>query len=214
MYDTLKALCLNRHRERGFTESILLPAFQQLQYDAANVDDKFRNEHGLDRSTAPPYASNYVILCTIRLMERHVGLGIELGLYPNWYDLQSALWYRDFLLSALINVRGTIERERAQRKAMEKQIKMEQEEEEMRARAQLEQQNKKKGKAKKGKKLKLHPSSPPAVNVSTSSTEEDLNQAALDFEDRLEYTALLLHRTLCRGLVRYMAALRQAKVLA
>ncbi len=81
MYDTLKALCLNRHRERGFTESILLPAFQLLQYEAASIDEKFRTEHELDAAT-PSYLTNYVILNTIRMMERHVGLGIELGLYP------------------------------------------------------------------------------------------------------------------------------------
>ena len=97
MYDTLKALCLNRHRERGFTESILLPAFQTLQYEAATVDEKFREEHGLDPKTTPSYATNYVILNTIRLMERHVGLGIELGLYPNWYDLSTALVSDDII---------------------------------------------------------------------------------------------------------------------
>lgn len=55
------------------------------------VDEKFREEHGLDANTTPSYATNYVILQTIRLMERHVGLGIELGLYPKWYDLSTAL---------------------------------------------------------------------------------------------------------------------------
>lgn len=212
MYDALKALCLNRHRERGFTESILLPAFQLLQYEAATVDENFKKEHGLDAKATPSYATNYVILNTIRLMERHVGLGIELGLYPNWYDLSTALWYRDFLLSALINVRGSIERERIQRRDMDLRIKMEQDEEERKARTQS-QQGKKRGKAKKGKKPKqptllAAPSAPPAVpaEASAKSTEED-------FEDRLEYTSLLLHRNLCRGLVRYIAALRQAEVL-
>ena len=213
MYDILKALCLNRHRERGFIETLLLPAFQLLQYEAASLDEKFRTEHGLDARTTPAYATNYVILNTIRLMERHVGLGIELGLYPNWYDLSTALWYRDFLLSAFINVKGSIEREKKQRKEMDLRIRLEQEEEERNAKAQLQlQQNKKKGKAKKGKKSKPPSPSPTpsaaasVVDVSAQTTEED-------FEDRVEYSSLLLHRNLCRGLVRYIAALCQAGFL-
>ena len=196
MYDTLKALCLNRHRERGFTESILLPAFQLLQYEAASIDEKFRAEHGLDANT-PSYLTNYVILNTIRMMERHVGLGIELGLYSKWYDLSSALWYRDFLLSALINVKGVIEKERRQRKEMDLRIRMEEEEK--------KKEHKKRGKSKKGKKSCKQPQL-------VSSKREDGNVAAEEFEDRLDYTALLLHRNLCRGLVRYIAALRQAKL--
>ena len=203
MYDTLKALCLNRNRERGFTESILLPAFKLLQYEAAIVDDQFRREHGLDKTT-PSYATNYVILNTIRLMERHVGLGIELDLYPKWYDLSQALWYRDFLLSALINVRGSIEQERVQRNEMGLRIKMEQEQEERKVNAQ-HNHSKKKGKAKKGNKSKQSTSQTSEAGVKKSSAE--------DFEDRLDYTALLLKRNLCRGLVRYIAALCQAKML-
>lgn len=210
MYDTLKALCLNRHRERGFTESVLLPAFQTLQYEAANVDEKFRAEHGLDAAKVS-YATNYVILNTIRLMERHVGLGIELGLYPNWYDLSTALWYRDFLLSALINVKGSIERDRMQRREMDQRIEREEEEERNRAAAaeaakqaqtmqqQQQQQHgsKKRGKAKKGKKSKQQqqqqptatsPQIPNNSTSTTSTTEPNTKLTAEDFEDRLEYS--------------------------
>ncbi|KAL7548543.1 hypothetical protein ACHAWF_011828 [Thalassiosira exigua] len=211
MYDALKALCLDRHRERGFTESVLLPAFQLLQYEAATVDELFRREHGLSATTTPGYATNYVILNTIRLMERHVGLGIEMGLYPNWYDLGTALWYRDFLLSALINVRGTVERERAQRREMDLCIQREQEEEEAR-----KHQGKKRGKAKKGKKSKPRAASanPTATPLALTSEGGGATTADEDFEDRLDYTCLLLRRNVCRGLVRYIAALRQAKMLA
>lgn len=211
MYDTLKALCLNRHRERGFTESILLPAFQGLQYEVSFVDEKFREEHGLDAKTTPAYGTNYVILNTIRLMERYVGLGIEMGLYPNWYDLSTALWYRDFLLSAMINIKGLANRERLQRIEMESQIKLE-EKEQTKAKLQLQQQqqHKKKGKSKKGKKSKSRTSSPDNL---TSTTDASMEVTAEDFEDRLEYTTYLLHRNLCRGLVRYIAALRQVKLL-
>ena len=209
MYDTLKALCLNRHRERGFTESIVLPAFKQLQYVAAVVDDKFKEEHELDPRTTPSYATNYVILNTIRLMERHVGLGIELKLYPNYYDLSTAIWYRDFLLSAMINVRGTIEQERIERKKMDLRIKVEEEEAERKAKAEAQQQSKKRGKGKKGNKSKQSKPEPAAP----APDAELGRKLAEDLEDRIEYTTLMLRRSMCRGLVRYIAALRQAKLL-
>lgn len=217
MYDTLKALCLNRHRERSFTESVLLPSFQVLQYEAANVDEKFRTEHGLD--TKNVFATNFVIVNTIRLMERHVGLGIELGLYPNWYDLSTALWYRDFLLSALINVKGSIERERIQRREMDLRIRQEEEEEKTRQAAAQQQHSKKKSKSKKSKKSKQHQQSTALSqqsncnNSESTSTDTSTKLNAEDFEERLVYTSLLLHRNICRGLVRYIAALRQAKML-
>ena len=128
MYDTLKALCYDQHRERIFTETFLFQAFASLQLAAAAVDESFRLEHGLDSETTASYASNYVIVQTIRVMDRHVCIGIRIGLYPKWYDLSTAYWYRDFLLSAMINIRGSIEKERVERKAMELRIKLEEEE--------------------------------------------------------------------------------------
>jgi len=207
MYDTLKALCLNRHRERAFTEGILIPAFGSLQNEAAAVDLAFRREHDLDDRTTQSYATNYIICMTLRLMERHIGLGIGLGLYPRWYDLSTAFWYRDFLLSAMINVRGTIAQARMERKRMELQIEIEKEEEERKLRA----NHKKSGGKKKGKKAPAKSST--MSDVTASAIEALTKSNEEDFEDRLEYTVLTLHRNLCRGLVRYIAFLRQAKLL-
>ena len=173
------------------------------------MDEKFRADNELDAKSTPAYATNYVILNTIRLMERYVGLGIELGLYPNWYDLSTALWYRDFLLSALINMKGLVNRERLQMIEMESQVKME-EKEHTTEKLQSQQQHKKRSKSKRGKESKRLPSTP---NITTSSTEAGNGHSLEDFEDRLVYTTHLLHRNLCRGLVRYIAALRQAKLL-
>jgi len=170
LYDILKCCCLNRHREGGFIKVMLLPTFRNLQFQATAADEKFRNDHQLDVKTTPAYATNYVILSTIRVMERHVSLGIELGLYPNWYDLSTALWYRDFLLSAMINVKASIEREKKQRKEIDLQLKMEQEEE--------ERKSKKKGKSKKNKRSRQQPTSP-----STSTLEEKIT--AEDFEGKI-----------------------------
>mmetsp|Transcript_6235 Transcript_6235/g.9720 ORF Transcript_6235/g.9720 Transcript_6235/m.9720 type:complete len:986 (-) Transcript_6235:45-3002(-) len=208
MYDTLKALCFDQHRERAFTEAFIFPAFASLQVAATGVDESFRMEHGLDSQTTASYASNYVIVQTIRVMERHVGIGIRIGLYPKWYDLSTAYWYRDFLLSALLNIRGSIEQERLERKAMELRIKLEEEEEKKKANAVVKKQISKKGK-KKGKKKETNLDA-----VRETAIEEAARVSAEDFEDRLEYTSLTVHRYLCRGIVRYIAALRQAGLLS
>ena len=215
MYDTLKALCLDRHRERTFTESILLPAFGTLQSEAAAVDEMFRETNGLDSSTTPAYATNYMIVQTLRLMERHVGLGIELGLYPHWYDLSQAFWYRDFLLTALINVQSTLEKERIERKLLEYQIKLEHEEEEKKnAHTEVVCAQKKGGggKKKKGKKQKAS-----SVASSTSSRESAMEAISKispeTFEDRVDFTVFSLRRSLCRGMVRIIASLQQSKLL-
>lgn len=216
LYDTLKALCLDRHRERTFTESVLLPAFGALQNEAAAVDQLFREANDLDPSFTPPYATNYVIVQTLRLMERHVGLGIELGLYPHWYDLSQAFWYRDFLLTALINVLTTLEKERINRKVLEYQIKLEQDEEEKKNAHQDHVCTQKKvggGKKKKGKKQKGTPSHTTALNTHAASIEAISKISPESFEDRIDITIITLRRSLCRGMVRIIAALRQAKLL-
>ncbi len=200
MYETLKALCLNRHRERVYIETILLPAFEVLQYESTVVDEKFKIDRGLDIERTPSFATNYVILNTIRLMERHLGLGIELGLFPNWWDMHTALWYRDFLLSALINVKGVIGEE------------MLHEGDDTRPERQLQQQRKKKPKSKKGKQSKQQTTS--SQDASIPAGAEFSDQPNTDnFNDRLQYTSLLVKRNLCRGLVQYMSALRQANLL-
>lgn len=196
MYETLKALCLNRHRERGYTETILLPTFELLQYESAVIDEQFKIGHGLDMETTPSYATNYVIMNTLRLMERYLGLGIELGLYPNWWDLHTTLWYRDFLLSALINVKGVIEDEIGHKMGMELRLIADQ-----KGNGTHAKQKKKKTKSKNGRQSKNQCSEVGG----TCNTD--------DFEERLEYASLLLRRNLSRGLLHYISALCQAKLL-
>ena len=205
LYDTLKALCLDRHRERTFIEA-LLPAFGNLQNEAAAVDEMFREGNGLDPVTTPAYATNYVMVQTLRLMERHVGLGIELGLYPHWYDLSQAFWYRDFLLTALLNVRSTLEKERLERKVVEYQLQMEQEEEEKKIAC---PQKKGGGKKKKGKKSK----GPAPVNSDDVAMDIMSKITPETLEDRIDFTIQTLHRSLCRGMVRLIASLRQRSLL-
>ena len=214
LYDTLKALCLDRHRERAFTERFLFPAFSTLQKEAAAVDEMFREANDLDAASTPAYATNYVIVQTLRLMERHVALGIELGLYPYWYDLSQAFWYRDFLLTALLNVMSTLEKEKMERKILEHQIKMEQEEEEKRHAPQEHTCSLKKagsGKKKKGKKAK-GASPHPSLYTHASAIDAISKISPESFEDRIDFTIISLRRSLCRGTVRLIAALQQAQL--
>ena len=195
IYDTLKALCFNRQREITYIESILLPAFQNLQYEAAAMDDSFREKYQLDVQNTSPYASNFVIVHTTRLMERYLALQCEgkpfsrrwrklddsnvmfgVGLYTHPHDLQVVYWYRDFLLSAHVSIRGSIEREMSERSTMEMQIG----------------NGEKKEISKQGNAVKKH---------------------ELEVEDRIEMTALVLKRNISRGLVRYLALLQQVGLM-
>ncbi len=200
MYETLKALCLNRHRERMYIETILLPAFEHLQYESAVIDEKYTIDRGLVTETTPSFATNYVILNTLRLMERHLGLGVELGLFPNWWDLHTALWYRDFLLSALVNVKGVIGEE------------MVHQEDDTRPERQLQQQRKKKPKSKRGRQSKQQTISFQDASILAGAKFSDQHKTD-NFDDSLQYTSLLVKRNLCRGLVQYMSALCQANLL-
>lgn len=205
IYDTLKALCYDQHRERAYTETFLIPSFASLQLAAAGVDESFRLEHDLDSETTASYAANYVMVQTTRLMERYVGIGIRIGLYPNWYDLSAAYFYRDYLLSALISIRGSIEQERMDRKAMELKIKLE-EMEEKKANA-VKKQPPKKNK-KKGKKKEPGPDA-----IRETAIAEAARVTVEDFEDRLDYSLLTVHLYLCRGMIKLIAALRQSGLL-
>merc|ERR1712176_116659 len=75
--------------------------------------------------------------------------------------------------------------------------------EEEEVKSQVKQQRKKKGKSKKGSNNSNNTHAPPPPT----------NHNSEDFEDRLETTAMLLRRNLCRGLVRYLAALRKCGLL-
>lgn len=109
-------------------------------------------------------------------------------------------------------MKGSVERERNKRKEMDSVIKIEQEElEDRKTQAQMPKQSKKKGKTNKGKKSKRTTATSP--NTCTSIANTRVEATTEDFEDRLDYTLLLLRRNLCRGLVRYIAVLRQANLI-
>ena len=102
IYETLKLLTLNRHRQRGYIEAVMLPDWTSLQHEAHLVDVNYRRENGLDNNT-PPYFSQYVLSILIGLMDRHIAAGLEAGIFHGHVDISIAYWYRSFLLSALVN---------------------------------------------------------------------------------------------------------------
>jgi Mak10 subunit, NatC N(alpha)-terminal acetyltransferase len=110
VYDTLKLKLLNRNRQRAYIEAVMLPEWVLLQNEANLVDYHCQQQlqgtginGGGHSNHHPPntYISRYVLSIVLRLMDRYVEAGIEVGLFSNHYDLSFALWYRDFLLSAL-----------------------------------------------------------------------------------------------------------------
>ena len=100
MYDALKLLVFNRNRQRPYMEAIMFYDWSTLQQEAHIVDVNHRQDFGAD---VPAYFTHYALYVTAWLMDHHVALGIELGLFCGHHDLAVAYWYRDFLLSSLLS---------------------------------------------------------------------------------------------------------------
>jgi hypothetical protein len=118
VYDTLKVLILNRNRQRSYIEAVMFQDWASLQQEAHIVDVTYRKDYGLDLN-APPYFSLYILFVTVELMDHFVTLGIELQLFCGHHELASAYWYRDFLLSSLLNQITSMRRAKAEVKRIE-----------------------------------------------------------------------------------------------
>jgi hypothetical protein len=105
LYDTLKLLVLNRNRQRTYMEAIMFHDWASLQQEAHVVDASYRQELGDD---IPCYFTHYTLYTTVWLMDHYVAVGIELSLFCGHHDLSVAFWYRDFLLSSLLNTHSSI----------------------------------------------------------------------------------------------------------
>ena len=184
IYDMLKLQTLNRNRQRAYIEVVMLPDWVSLQNEANLVDMHFRQLNNLT-SSSPPHFSQFVLTIVIRLMERFVASGLEVGLFCSHDELSHAYWYRDFLLSALLNNLTMMK----QAKALIAKSR------------ETARQNLKNARGKK----KNHKNKPSGGNE-PKPTEEDQ-------EDELELSAVSLKRNLCRGTLRFLASLRQAGVL-
>jgi hypothetical protein len=199
VYDLLKLYVLNRNRQTHYLDVVMLSDWNKLQEEAATVDICFQREFGLEGTVGSiVYVSNYILATTIRLMEEHVGLGIELEIFNGPYHLLTAFWYRDFLLSTRLNVITGMRQQLKARKDMEETIRLEEI-------ALLQKQVKKPsgGKKKKGKKNAKKIGQSSADEASTTINEQQALQIVIeDDEDTIEFLLLTAKRTLCRGIVR------------
>ena len=208
IYDTLKLYALNRNRQRAYLDSMFRD-WKRLQNDASTVDMCFQKEFELDARTTLPYVSNYVLGITVGLMDHYVALGVEVGLFHGHYHLMTAFWYRDFLLSAKLNVKSGVRENLKQRKAVELQILQEEQEAAEVASSKTTGGGRKvaKGKKKGKKGGKGKNSGSKSKVASKKKCEINLDSGAgiqkpEDDEDASEFLLLSIERTLCRGIVR------------
>lgn len=118
-YDTLKVLLLGRNRQRAFMDGIhMFQEWETLRTEAAVVDHCFQKEFGVESL----YVTNYILSMTLELMEHHLAIGIELGLFTGHYHLGVAYWYWDFLLSTKLNIDTGMHESMLKRKAMESML--------------------------------------------------------------------------------------------
>jgi hypothetical protein len=104
VYDMLKLFLLNRNRQQAYLDAAMIPDWAALQQEARAVDLNYCMEQQIPTSS-PPYFSEYVLYNLLGLMDHYIALGLELSLYVGHHDLATAYWYREALLSSLVNTR-------------------------------------------------------------------------------------------------------------
>ena len=191
VYDMLKLQVSNRNRQRAYIEAAMFQEWTSLQNEANLIDTQYRKERQLDNTT-PPFFGHYVLSVLLRLMDQYLTCGIEVGLFCGHDEICSAFWYRDFLLAALIQnltqMRRGKELYQAEEQAMQQQ--------------QMQETASSKG---KGKKKNHHKNK-------TNTTQQQLpNKLSVgEVENGLELQVLEARRMLCRGIVRFIVAVRQS----
>ena len=167
IYDTLKLFLLNRNRQQAYLDAAMIPDWASIQQEARAVDLNYCMENQLP-TTSPPFFSHYLLYNILWLMDHYIALGLELNLFHGHHDLSVAYWYRDVLLSSLLNTLGAM-----------KQTKFI-------AQQKQEQETKSKVKKKGGKGKK---------NLNPTPTNEDLDE---DFDLMLITLKRVLCRGLAR----------------
>jgi len=204
IYDTLKVLALNRNRQRSYID-VMLGDWSALREEAYIVDTTYHQDNR-GAQELQPHFSLYVLSLTIELMDNFVGLGVELELLCNEEELAVAYWYRDFLTSSLLSQIGSMR----QGKLKARQLQLTEQSKKQINQNQHQSTNKshkpgrKKGKTKKN-----------ASNNNNNSEGSVAAQPALtaeDLEDEFDFMLFNVKRSMCRGLVRFFAAVRQAGI--
>lgn len=120
VYDTLKLFLLNRNRQQAYLDAAMIPDWSSLQQEARAVDLNYCMEHQLP-TNSPPFFSQYVLQIVVTLMDHYIALGLELDLYVGFHDLSVAYWYRDILLSSLLNTRMAMNASKKEARLKEQQ---------------------------------------------------------------------------------------------
>jgi hypothetical protein len=118
IYDALKLRTLNRCRQRHYIEAVMLNDWISLQNEAHMIDIHYREHVKAPKGSFSPFLTQYVLYYMLSIMDRHLAVGLELQIYRSHLDVCMAYWYRDFLLSALLNNLSTM---RASKSAVAKQ---------------------------------------------------------------------------------------------
>jgi len=157
------------------------------------VDIHYQESNKLDKTTTPLYFSQYVLYNLIRIMDQHLSVGVEMGIFYGPQDASLAFWYRDFLLSAHLNNLMTMRRKKDSDRLAA-------------AAAKQPDGHQQKGGGGKGKRKNTKNKN----NAAPKPTPAQLQQIAEDKENEFELTLISVKRDLCRGLKRFIAALQQA----
>jgi hypothetical protein len=103
IYDSLKLRILNPCRQRNFIELVMINDWISLQTEGHVIDIHYREHVQAPKGSLPPFLTQYVIMNLLKIMDRHLAVGFELQIYRSHLDVSMAFWYRDFILSALLN---------------------------------------------------------------------------------------------------------------
>ena len=211
IYDTIKVFLLNKSRQRLFIENVMFREWNFLLQEAALVDHCFHKDFlsGSGDSHASsnqmtPFISNYILTVIIELMERHLSVGIEVGLFTGCWHLLSAYWYLDFLASTRLSILTSMRDRMKERKVLEQSMIMEEAQNSIQTNDIVGggggklTANSNKGK-KKGKKSKKCQSK---NHNDTNGNHIDAEKDGESAEDHLDILVLKMKRLMYRGIVR------------
>jgi hypothetical protein len=183
----------------------MLADWSNLQNEAQVTDMEVHVQQtavGFSDDSPPAFFTRYVLAILMRLMDRYIESGLEVGLFHRHFDLLFAYWYRDFLLSALsqnlVAMRQT------------KECDMDLESTGAIAPTTPSTTAKPKGKRKQKNKVATTSTingkglySPPVSQPLTPETRED----------SLELKLIAVKRNMCRRTIQFLAALKQTGVV-
>ena len=205
IYDTLKLLALNRNRQHVYMDVLVIKEWPILQQEAVSLDYHFHQELDIgEMDQMSAYLANYTASLTTAIMAHYLSLQVELGLLWNHHDLAIAFWYRAFVLSAQLSATTFMRKAKVQQKVLAaRAAALEEEANRAATEAKIGSNVRSKKKGKKGGGAN-------SKRAQTSAKMDALKESKEDMEDGVELMVNNLKRTLCRGIVQFIAALDQA----